>query len=399
MPSPLSNTVVVALEQAASAPLASRHLADLGATVIKVERPGKGDFARLYDSSVNGTSSYFAWANRGKLSITIDIKKPDGRKVLETLLDKADVFLTNLSQAALERADLTPEFVRSSRPELIYCSVSGYGSNGPYRDRKAYDLLIQGESGLALTSGTPDEPSKIGISICDIASGIYSTVSILAALIQREREEFGTEIDISMFECSVELMGAPLYFFLGRGEKWLRAGMRHSLIVPYGPFLSKDNRYINFAVQNNDEWKRFCTQVLEKPELVDEPRFKTNEDRMENRKTLELLIQSHISGMSRGDVIKLLDKARVGWGDINDVDDLLNHPQLNARKRWESVNVNQNSFRMLRHPMNILGLPSSLNEVPSLGQHTEEILRSIGYDDSAILSLKRSGVIELAEEE
>ena len=390
---PLEGVQVISLEQAVAAPLASRHLADLGATVIKIERPGSGDFARQYDSSVHGVSSNFVWLNRGKQSLTLNFKKPAGREILEKLLDRADVLITNLSQRTLERADLLPEKVRSDRPKMIYCLISGYGASGPYRHRKAYDLLLQGESGLISVSGSPEQAAKVGVSLVDISAGVYAAMSILAALLHRNHTDEGTWIDISLLETSAEWMGSPLSYFLGSGRMLARAGTRHNLIVPYGPYRCREGAFINLAIQNQAEWRRFCEMVLERPDLVDDPRFTRNEDRLANRILLEPLIEGIFSEMDRRQLIQRLERAGIAWGDVNDVSGLENHAQLEARQRWSQILVNGSPFKVLNHPMNIIGMPTRASPVPTIGEHTSEILHSLGIDDERARSLREDEVL------
>lgn len=390
---PLKGVRVISLEQAVAAPLASRHLADLGADVIKIERPGSGDFARRYDSSVHGVSSYFAWLNRGKRSLTLNFKEAMGREILEKLLDRADVFITNLTQNTLERADQTPEKVRANRPQLIYCLISGYGSNGPYRHRKAYDLLVQGESGLLSVSGSQEQPAKIGVSIVDISAGVYAAISILAALLQRQQSGKGTWIDIALLETSVEWMGSPLYYYLGSGKHLAREGMRHSLIVPYGPYRCGDDLLINCAIQNQAEWQRFCEIVLQHPDVAEDPRFARNEDRLANRTILEPFIEEIFAEISHQELIRRFEAARIAWGDVNGVEDLENHVQLASRERWFEIEVNEKPFKMLKHPMNIVGMPTRLDPVPTLGEHTNEILQALGYEEESVRELRKAAVV------
>ncbi len=390
---PLANIRVLALEQAVAAPFASRHLADLGADVIKIERPGEGDFARRYDSSVHGASSYFVWLNRAKRSLTLDFKSREGRALLDQLIDGADIFITNLSQDALERAGLTPAAVRATRPRLIYCAISGYGARGPYRDRKAYDLLLQGESGLLMTTGAPDAPAKIGVSLCDIAAGVYAVISILGALLSRAQTGNGAEINISMLEAAAEWMGAPLYYFLGSGKRLARAGMRHNLIVPYGSYRCGDGEHINLAIQNENEWTRFCEHVLQRADFVSDARFARNQDRLANRAALEALIEEIFARLNRAALIERLEQAEIAWGDVNEVNGLAAHPQLRALSRWFDVNVNGAPFEMLAPPLNIGEMPRRAEGVPNIGQHTDEILRELGYADARIHAWRQSGVI------
>ncbi len=392
MASPLNKMRVVSLEQAVAAPLASRHLADLGADVIKIEPPG-GDFTRRYDSSVHGLSSYFVWLNRAKRSLTLDIKQPAGREILDKLLDRADVFLTNVTHAALERAELTSSAVRTTRSRLIYRTITGYGADGPYRDRKAYDLLLQGESGILQASGSVQEPAKVGVSLCDISAGMYAAMSILGALLGRNNSDADTSIDISMLECAAEWMGAPLYYYLGNEQQLPRAGMRHNLIVPYGPYLCGDGQFLNLAIQAEHEWQSFCEHVLSRSELATDMRFATNEARLVHREILEPLIEEIFSASNRETWIERLDQVRIAWGNVNDVRGLAAHEQLHARSRWSTVEVNGQPFEMLNHPMNLDGTTPRNEAVPTIGQHTQEILWELGYDAAGIEALHQASVV------
>lgn len=390
---PLTGIRVIALEQAVAAPLASRHLADLGADVIKIERPGEGDFARRYDSSVHGLSSYFTWLNRAKRSLALDFKQPAGTEILQKLLDGTDVFITNLTLAALQRAGLSKEVVQANRPRLIYCTISGYGDGGPYRDRKAYDLLLQGESGLLAATGSPQEPAKVGVSLCDISAGMYAAMATLGALVGRRNTGQGTSIDISLLESAAEWMGSPLYYYLGTGQCLARTGMRHSLIVPYGPYRCGDGQYLNLAIQNEREWLRFCELVLEHPALAKDSRFARNEERLAHRETLEPIIEGIFNGFTRSTLIERLKTAEIAWGDVNDISGLAAHPQLRARAHWSAVEVNGHPFQMLNHPMNLAEMPQRTDPVPSAGQHSEEILNELGYDAAAIATFRQAKVI------
>ncbi|MDP8922935.1 MAG: CoA transferase, partial [Chloroflexota bacterium] len=345
---PLVGVRVVALEQAVAAPFCTRHLADLGADVVKVERPDGGDFARRYDSVVDGLSSYFVWLNRGKRSLTLDLKSPGGRELLDRLIARADVFIHNQGPGVAERLEVGAAALRERFPRLIVCELSGYGSRGPYRDRKAFDLLLQGESGLISTTGRPDAPAKIGISIADIAAGMYAFSSILAALYERERTGEGRTIETVMLDCLAEWMQAPAYYWMYGRTKLERAGMRHNIIVPYGPFRVADEGMVNLAVQNEGQWERLCRIVLGRPELASDPRYATNEARVKNRAELE----------------RLLVEADVPFGDVNEVDGLVDHPQLAARERWLTVDSPAGPLRALAHPLNLSDLPQRAGAIP-----------------------------------
>ncbi len=380
---PLAGLHVVALEQAVSAPLCTRHLADLGADVVKIERPGGGDFARHYDSVVQGQSAYFVWLNRGKRSVVLDLKDPADRAVLDTLLARADVFVHNLGPGAVDRLGLGWDALHPRWPRLIWCAISGYGLDGPYRDRKAFDLLLQGESGIMAVTGTPDQSAKVGISIADISAGMYAFSAILAALYERQRTGEGRLIDVSMLECLAEWMMAPAYHQLYGGKAPERTGTRHNMIVPYGPYRVGDGSQVNLAVQTEGQWERLCAIVLRRPDLAADPRFRTNELRVRNRATLEPLIEAALAGDTRASVQARLDAADVPHGALNDLADLLAHAQLAARGRWLEVDTPSGPIRALAHPLNLAGLPRPASAVPGLGEHTDEVRRELGLAPDA----------------
>jgi itaconate CoA-transferase len=374
---PLTGIRVVALEQAVAAPFCSRQMADLGADVIKVERPDGGDFSRAYDQDVQGLSAYFAWLNRGKRSIALDLKQPRDHHIFAALLTRADVFIHNLSPGAVERFGFGYEQLRQSHARLIWCGISGYGPDGPYREKKAYDLLVQAESGVVSVTGSPDAPAKVGASIADIAAGLYAYSSILAALLNRHRTGAGERIDISMLECLTEWMMPALYVWHGTGRIPARAGVRHNMIVPYGAYACGGGS-VNFAIQNQREWRRFCEQVLEMPEVADDPRFAANEDRLRNRAELESLIEKRFSALTQAEVLARLDRAEIANGAVNDVAAVAGHPQLKARHRWIDVESPVGSIPALLPPHNLLHAPPRMGAVPALGRHTQEILAELG---------------------
>ena len=374
---PLAGVRVVALEQAVAAPLCTQHLADLGADVVKIERPEGGDFARRYDLAVNGESAHFVWLNRGKRSVVLDVKFPADRQVLDALLARADVFVHNLGPGAVERLGYGWETLHAAWPRLISCAISGYGQTGPYRDRKAYDLLLQGESGVIAVTGTPDAPAKIGVSVGDISAGLYAFSSILAALYDRERTGLGRFVDISMLECLVEWVMPAAYHQLYLGQPPARAGMHHNTIVPYGPYRAGDG-WVNFAVQNEGQWERLCQIVLRRPELIDDPRFARNDVRLLHRTVLEPLIEDILSTETRAAVLERLNQADVPYGALNELADVVAHPQLAARDRWHEVDSPHGPLKALAHPLNLSGLSPQHGAVPALGQHTEEIRRELG---------------------
>ncbi len=374
---PLAGVRVVALEQAVAAPLCTRHLADLGADVVKVERPDGGDFARRYDSLVRGQSAYFVWLNRGKRSVALDLWAEDDRALLDALLDRADVFVHNLGPGAIDRLGLGADACRARWPRLVWCALSGYGADGPFRERKAFDLLLQGESAVMAVTGTPDEPVKVGISIADIGGGMYAFSAILAALYERERTGAGTAIDVSLLECLAEWMTAPAYVQLYGGREPERTGMRHNMIVPYGPYRAAGGARVNLAVQNEAQWRRLCETVLGRPDLAGDPRYATNELRVQNRATLEPLVEEILASFDRDEVLRRLEAADVPYGELRSVADLVAHPQLAARGRWAEVETPAGPVRALLHPMNLEGLPRPRGAVPALGEHTEAVRREI----------------------
>jgi crotonobetainyl-CoA:carnitine CoA-transferase CaiB-like acyl-CoA transferase len=377
-PLPLDGIRVVALEQAATGPFCTRQLADMGADVIKIERPG-GDLARHYDGALNGVSAYFAWLNRGKRSIVLDVKDAHDHDVCERLLARADVFVHNLAPGAVERLGFGYDDLAASHPRLIWCGISGYGPDGPYRDRKAYDMLVQAEAGIVSMTGTEEEPAKVGVSIADIGAGLYAYSSILAALLDRQRTGRGGRIDISMLECMTEWMMPPLNVWQGTGKTPRRAGVRHNMVVPYGAYGCGDGDVL-LAVQTDREWRRLCAFVLDDPALADDPRFVSNELRVANRAPLESLIDAHFEKRTRAQVIALLEAADIPTGAVNDIAAVAAHPQLAARGRWVNVDSPGGVFSALLPPHNIQGAPPNMGAVPAVGEHTAEILAQLQSD-------------------
>lgn len=390
---PLDGITVITLEHAIAAPFCTRQLADLGARVIKVERPGVGDFARAYDERARGLASHFVWTNRSKESLTLDVKHAEAAPILARLLEGADVLVQNLAPGAAARLGLSYEALREKFPRLIVCDISGYGANGPYRDKKAYDLLIQSESGFLSITGTPDEPAKAGCSISDIAAGMYAYSNILAALIQRGRTGQGCNIDVSMLESMVEWMNYPLYYAMDGAAPPPRAGAAHATIYPYGPFPAGDGKVVMLGLQNEREWGLFCTKVLLQPELAADPRFASNSARTAARAELRAIIAEVFSRLSAEQVIERLDAAHIANAHMNDMHDLWNHPQLEARRRWVEVGSPAGNIPALLPP----GVPNTyearMDPVPALGQHTDAILAGIGYASDAIASLRAQHVI------
>jgi itaconate CoA-transferase len=383
---PLAGTLVIALEQAVAVPFATRQLADLGARVIKIERPGGGDFARAYDTTVRGLSSHFVWLNRAKESLTLDLKRPAAQFVLARLLERADVFVQNLAPGAADRLDLGNERLRRKYPRLITCSLTGYGSSGPYASKKTYDLLVQSEVGLLSITGTEETPSKAGLSIADVAGGMYAYSGILAALIQRGRTGEGTALEVSLFDALGEWMGYPMYYTMG-GSPPPRTGASHATIAPYGPYETKDERVI-FGIHNSREWSAFCSIVLERPELGEDPRFQTNKLRVEHRRVMDSAILDVFRRLTAAEVIQRLDRAGIANARINSVSQFIHHPQLAARNLWRQVDSPVGRVAALIPPVRMDGVDPVMGAIPELGQHTESILTELGFDAETIARWK-----------
>ncbi|HEX4599717.1 MAG TPA: CaiB/BaiF CoA-transferase family protein [Burkholderiaceae bacterium] len=390
---PLDGIAVVALEHAIAAPFCTRQLADLGARVIKIERPQSGDFARAFDSRVRGQSSHFVWTNRSKESLTLDLKHPEACSILARLLDGADVLVQNLAPGAATRLGLSHEALRARLPRLIVCDISGYGSDGPYRDKKAYDLLIQSESGFLSVTGSPEAPAKAGCSIADIAAGMYAFSSILAALIERGRTGRGKRIDISMLEAMVEWMGHPLYYAFDGAPAPPRAGAAHSTIYPYGPFATGDGRTVMLGLQNEREWQAFCDQVLGRPELAADDRFNSNSRRTEARRPLTEIIMQTFASLTAEEVVQRLDGAQIASAHMNEMHEVWEHPQLKARKRWVPVDTPAGVVPAPLPPGATDAAAVRMDAVPALGQHTDTILAALGYAPADIERLRQLHVI------
>jgi len=390
---PLDGITVVALEHAVAAPFATRQLADLGARVIKVERPKVGDFARSYDETVLGMSSHFVWLNRSKESVTLDLKHPDARGVMNRLIAKADVFVQNLAPGAAARLGLGAEELTAANPRLIVCDISGYGSSGPYRDKKAYDLLTQCEAGLVSITGTEDSLAKTGISTADIGAGMYAYSGILSALFLRERTGKGTRFEVSMFEALGEWMGYPLYYTHFGGTPPKRTGASHATIYPYGPFDAGDGKSVVLGLQNEREWVLFCKQVLESPELADDPRFSTNTRRVANRPELAKIIDRVFRGLTAAELLDRLDRAQIASARINSMEDVWQHPQFQARQRWRTVETPEGSIPALIPPCTFAGFEARMDPIPALGAHTEQVLKEIGYSGVDIARLRTEAVV------
>lgn len=390
---PLDGLTVVSLEHAITAPFCTRQLADLGARVIKIERPGEGDFARHYDTRVRGLASYFVWNNRSKESLTLDLKHSGAGEVLARLLAKADVLVQNLAPGAAARLGLSYPQLHAKFPRLIVCDISGYGSDGPYRDKKAYDLLIQSESGFLSVTGTPDEAARAGISIADISAGMYAYTGILTALIQREKSGEGSHIDISMLESLVEWMSYPLYYAFGGAEPPARTGAFHATIYPYGPFPCADGSMLMLGLQNEREWTAFCEVVLERPELSDEPRFASPHQRSAARDQLHGMVCEIFSRLPRQEIVARLERARIATANLNDMHAIWAHPQLKARGRWTEVETPSGSIPALLPPGLPEGCEARIDPVPALGQHTDAILQELGISLEAIARLREEGAV------
>jgi itaconate CoA-transferase len=390
---PLDGITVVTIEHAIAAPFCTRQLADLGARVIKVERPGTGDFARAYDERVSGQASHFVWCNRSKESLTLDIKRSQAQRILGQLLQKADILVQNLAPGAAMRLGLSYEALRDRYPRLIVCDISGYGEGGPYQDKKAYDLLIQSESGLLSVTGTPEEPSKAGCSIADIAAGMYAYSSILAALIQRGLTGLGCHVDVSMLESMVEWMNYPLYYAFNGAAPPPRTGGTHATIYPYGPFRAGDDRTIMLGLQNEREWDRFCQSVLLRPELAKEERFSSNSKRVAARDSLRGIILEVFASLGADQIIERLDQAGIANAQMNDMHDVWRHPQLGARGRWVAVGTPAGPIPALLPPGTSNAFSPRMGDVPALGEHTSVILCELGWNDTDIESLRAAGIV------
>lgn len=386
----LDGITVVTLEHAIAAPFCTRQLADNGARVVKIERPGVGDFARAYDERVAGQASHFVWTNRSKQSLTLDLKHAQAPEILARLLRRADVLVQNLAPGAAARLGLSYETLAPKHPGLIVCDISGYGSDGPYRDKKAYDLLIQSESGFLSVTGTPDDMAKAGCSIADIAAGMYAYSNILAALIERGRSGHGRRIDVSMLESMVEWMGFPMYYAFEGAAPPPRAGAAHATIYPYGPFPTGDGRSVMLGLQNEREWQVFCTKVLGEPELATDERFSANSRRVANREALRAIIVARFARLDAAQLVALLDEAQIANAQVNGMPEVWAHPQLKARGRWTTVDSPAGALPALLPP----GMAEArMDAIPALGQHSESLLAELGYDAARIAQFRRDRVI------
>jgi crotonobetainyl-CoA:carnitine CoA-transferase CaiB-like acyl-CoA transferase len=389
---PLAGITVVSLEQAVAAPFATRQLADLGARVIKIERPEVGDFARGYDATVRGLSSHFVWLNRSKESLTLDLKRAEATEVLHRLLAKADVFVQNLAPGATERLGFVTQELRKKYPRLIICDLSGYGSSGPYRDKKAYDMLIQAETGLISITGTPEAPCKVGISVADIACGMYAYSGILTALLVRSMTGAGVALETSLFDSLGEWMSYAAYYSFG-GSAPQRSGANHATIAPYGPVMGGDGEVVYLGLQNEREWKKFCEVVLQRPELFADPRFDSNAQRVQNRPQLDQAMREVFEKLTSAEIIARLEKAQIANARLNTVQEFLEHPQLKARGRWGTVDSTAGPLPALLPPVTMENVESVMEEVPGLGQQTDAILGEFGFDSETIASWRRDKII------
>ena len=393
MPRPLDGITVVSLEHAIAAPFCTRQLADLGARVIKVERPGVGDFARAYDTRVKGQASHFVWTNRSKESLTLNLKQPSALAVLMQLLARADVLVQNLAPGAAARMGLSWETLKARHPGLIVCDISGYGEDGPYRDKKAYDLLIQSEAGFLSITGTPEAPSKAGNSVADIAAAMYACTSILSALLLRGKTGQGSHIDVSMLEALGEWMGYPMYYAFEGAPPPPRTAAAHASIYPYGPFAAGDGGTVMLGLQNEREWKTFCERVLEDPVLAADPRFDSNASRNQHRAALTAIILAAFAKLGTAQLIARLEQAQIANARMNDMAGLWAHPQLQARRRWQTVGSPAGDIPALLPPGRSNAFDYRMDPVPAVGEHTEAILLELGQGADGIAALRAAGAI------
>lgn len=391
---PLQGITVVTLEHAIAAPFATRQLADLGARIIKIERPGVGDFARGYDTRVRGIASHFVWTNRSKESLTLDVKHPEAQRILKRIIEEdADVVVQNLAPGAAARLGLSYAALSKAKPGIIVCDISGYGDSGPYRDKKAYDLLIQSEAGFVSVTGTDDTPSKAGPSIADIAAGMYAYTNILAALMHRQQTGEGQHIDVSMLESLTEWMGYPLYYSMDGAAPPKRTGASHATIYPYGPFPSGDGKTVMLGLQNEREWKAFCAQVLQQPGLATDERFASNPKRVAHRAELYEVIVQAFGSLTAAEVVLRLEAAQIANAQVNTMAEVWSHPQLQARKRWTTVGTSVGTVPALLPPGSWSKGAPRMDAVPALGEHTDRILGGLGYSAGQVQALRAEGAV------
>jgi itaconate CoA-transferase len=392
MKPPLEGVTVVAIEQAVAGPFATRQLADLGARVIKIERPDGGDFARAYDTSVKGMASHFVWLNRSKQSLTLDLKRPEAAVVLHRLLEGADVFLQNLAPGAIDRLGLGVDTLRQRYPRLIVCNLSGYGTSGPYADKKAYDLIIQSEVGMLSVTGTEATPSKVGVSIADISAGMYAYSGILTALLARKDNDEGTVVDVALIDALGEWMGYAAYYTEYGGTQPPRTGASHATIAPYGPYRTCDGAII-VAVHSSREWTEFCGHVLQRPTLAQDPRFQTNVARVQHREALTEAIEAVLAHLPAAEVLRRLEAAHIANARVNSIREYLQHPQLAARGRWREIDSPAGPIRALVPPVRLEHVEPAMGAVPALGQHSRAILEELEFDRDTIARWADKGVI------
>ncbi|MFC9835239.1 CaiB/BaiF CoA transferase family protein [Rhodococcus sp. NPDC127530] len=389
---PLDGITVVSFEQAVAAPIATRHLADLGARVIKVERIGEGDFARNYDSAVHGIASHFVWLNRGKESVTVDLKTAEGVSVVRKLVGRADVVVQNLAPGAMDRLGLGAEELRRDRPELIVVNMTGYGTDGPLKDRKAYDMLVQAETGLCSITGTPETATKTGVPVSDIAAGMYALTAVQAALFRRERTGVGAVVDVSMFDATVEWLGHPMYLQMYQDTQVQRMGLSHASISPYDAYPTVDGRIL-IGVQNDRGWRALVTEVFDRPDLVEDPKFATNILRVRHRAETDAVVAEHTRRFDTDELDKRLAAAGVPASRLNDMRDLIDHPQLSERDRWRQIDTESGQVRAVLPPMTFTDVELPMGPVPALGQHTEAVLTELGLTDATIAGLRTGGTV------
>ncbi|MBC9715372.1 CoA transferase [Streptomyces sp. TRM66268-LWL] len=392
-PLPLDGITVVAVEQAVAAPFATRQLADLGARVIKVERPDGGDFARGYDTAARGLASHFVWANRSKESLAVDLKDPRGLAVVRQLVAESDVFVQNLAQGAAARLGLDAAALCAAHPRLIAVDISGYGAGGPYADKRAYDMLVQCEAGLVSVTGTPEQPVKSGIPAADIAAGMYAFSGVLAALVRRGTTGRGGAVEISMLEALAEWMGHPLHHTMHDGTPPARTGLAHAVIAPYDAYTTADGARVLLSVQNDREWRRLAEQVLERTELGTDPQFATNAERTARRGATDALVGEALGKLTADEAVARLEAAGIACARLRDLSEVAGHPQLAARGRWREMGSPAGPLRTLLPPITLPGTEPRLGNVPALGEHTEALLRAVGMSDAEIAALRREGVI------
>ncbi|MEW2488118.1 CaiB/BaiF CoA-transferase family protein [Streptomyces sp. NPDC048411] len=393
-PLPLDGITVVAVEQAVAAPFATRQLADLGARVIKIERPDGGDFARGYDTAARGLASHFVWCNRGKESLAIDLKDPRGLAVVRRLVADADVFVQNLAQGAAARLGLDAATLCAAHPRLVAVDISGYGADGPYAHKRAYDMLVQCEAGLVSVTGTPGQPVKAGVPAADIAAAMYAFSGVLAALLRRATTGLGGPVEISMLEALTEWMGHPLHLRMHGGETPARTGLAHPVIAPYDAFETADGEQLLLSVQNDREWRRLTEQVLGRPELADDPDFATNTARTAHRERTDAVVAEALATLTAKEALAGLDAAGIACARLNTVADVAAHPQLAARDRWREVESPVGALRAMLPPITLPGgAEPRMGAVPALGEHTEALLRAAGMTDEQTAELRRDGVI------